>query len=144
MTKKENMKGIDNIIEIQENYYHSELQYSGSGKLMELDIFLPKEKIAFEYQGEHHYYDIYSLGSGWNQKEKDKEKRRICKEKEITLIEIPYWWDKQIQSLASTIHKERNDLLTLYHTDNNIQPIISIQQQQLEGNGNILILLIIL
>jgi hypothetical protein len=100
---------------------------------MELDIFLPKERLAFEYQGEHHYQDIYSLGSGWNQKERDEEKRKICKEKKITLIEIPYWWDKQISSLAATIYKERNDLLVLYPIDNDIQPITLTQQYSSEG-----------
>lgn len=78
---------------------------------MELDIFLPRENLAFEYQGEHHYYDVYAMGSGWNQQERDKEKRMRCKEKGITLIEIPYWWDKQKSSLISTIHQSRPDLL---------------------------------
>ena len=28
----------------------------------------------------------------------------------ITLIEVPYWWDKQVSSLASTIYNTRPDL----------------------------------
>ena len=99
-------------LEIQENYYHPELQRSRIGRSMELDIFLPKERLAFEYQGEHHYRDLYSIGSGWNQKERDEEKKTLCRGRQITLIEIPYWWDKQISSLAATIQKERPDLLT--------------------------------
>ena len=122
--------------EIQENYHHPELQHIGSGKRMELDIFLPKERLAFEYQGEQHYRDVYAIGSSWNQKERDEEKRISCREKEITLIEIPYWWDKQISSLAATIHKERKDLLITYPIGDDIQPITSIQQH-LEGKNNI-------
>jgi hypothetical protein len=29
----------------------------------------------------------------------------------ITLIEIPYWWDCKIESLAATIHKYKPDLI---------------------------------
>ena len=82
-----------------------------SNRVMELDIYLPNEKLAFEYQGEHHYSDIYSLGNKWIQKQKDEEKRKLCAENDITLIEIPYWWDKQIPSLVSSIHKQRKDLI---------------------------------
>jgi hypothetical protein len=78
---------------------------------MELDIYLPKEQLAFEYQGHHHYHDIYVMGNLWQQKERDKEKREACLQKGITMIEVPYWWDKQPSSLIATIHKHRVDLL---------------------------------
>ena len=82
-----------------------------------MDIFLPNEKLAFEYQGEHHYHDLYSMGSLWQQIQRDKEKKEICKQNGITLIEIPYWWDKQLSSLIATIHQQRKDLIF----DNNIK-----------------------
>jgi hypothetical protein len=88
---------------------------------MELDIFLPKEQLAFEYQGAHHYHDIYALGSGWSQQIRDKEKREKCKEKGITLIEIPYWWDNKLSSLISTIHRERSDLVSDHKSGEPIQ-----------------------
>ncbi len=78
---------------------------------MELDIFLPKEQLAFEYQGPHHYYNLPFFGNHWDQKNRDKAKREACKEHRITLIEVPYWWDKRIFSLAASIGKERKDLL---------------------------------
>ena len=73
---------------------------------MELDIFLLKEKMAFEYQGEHHYLDNYRSGmvTVWQQRQRDEEKRKACEEKGITLIEVPYWWDRQISSLVAMIH----------------------------------------
>ena len=38
----------------------------------------------------------------------------------ITLIEIPYWWDKSIESLASAIHKAQPALIV---TSTNMKPI---------------------
>ena len=81
-----------------------------------MDIFLPNEQLAFEYQGEHHYHDLYSMGSLWRQqRQRDKEKKEICKQNGITLIEIPYWWDKQLSSLIATIHQQRKDLIFDYN-----------------------------
>lgn len=78
---------------------------------MELDIFLPQEQLAFEYQGEQHYQDLYFMGHGWQQRQRDHEKEKACQENDITLIEIPFWWDKKIPSLVATIHKQRADLI---------------------------------
>jgi hypothetical protein len=80
---------------------------------MELDIFLPNEQLAFEYQGEQHYHDIYnSMGLLWQRKRQDEEKKELCKEKGITLIDIPYWWDRKLNSLAETIRQQRFNILT--------------------------------
>lgn len=71
---------------------------------IQLDVYLPKEHLAFEYQGEQHYYDIYAMGNLWFQREKDLEKKKACNYLGITLIEIPYWWDFERSSLMATIH----------------------------------------
>lgn len=45
--------------------------------------------------------------------ERDEEKRIACKTKGITLVEVPYWWDLDLQkSLKATIHKVRPDLIS--------------------------------
>lgn len=78
---------------------------------MHFDVFLKDQMVAFEYQGEQHYHDIYSLGPRWLYTQRDKEKRDECKRREITLIEVPYWWDAKAESLLATIHKHRPDLI---------------------------------
>lgn len=82
-----------------------------SGKQMELDVYLPEERLAFEYQGEGHYRDIYSLGSRWRQKQHDQEKRDACQRHGITLVEVPFWWDFEKSSLAATIQAQRDDVI---------------------------------
>lgn len=93
-----------------------------SGKIMELDIFIPSLKLAFEYQGQQHYQNMMHSDS----KEtisRDKEKAEACIENKITLVigkrlhkficscSVPYWWNKTSNSLIATIHKQRPELV---------------------------------
>jgi len=98
--------------EVHEDYIHQHL-YFKSGQNIQFDVFLEQEKLAFEYQGEQHFRDIYALGSPqWKYVERDEEKRVECKAHGITLIEIPYWWDFEKESLLATIHSFRSDLIS--------------------------------
>ncbi len=36
---------------------------------------------------------------------------KILTIKGITLIEVPYWWDRKYESLEATIYKQRPELL---------------------------------
>jgi hypothetical protein len=103
---------LNSFTEVLENYQHDEMKRLGSGRKIELDVYIPALQLSFEYQGEQHYSDVYALGNKWSQSSRDREKELACKEKGITLIEIPYWWNKEKSSLMATIHKERPDLLT--------------------------------
>lgn len=97
------------------NFPHPELTYKASGERMELDLYLPSLRLAFEYHGSQHYLDSRPTTTSilLIQQEKDEEKRRTCKKLDITLIEVPYWWDQQKGSLAASIAKERPDLIEL-------------------------------
>ena len=99
---------------MKEEYQVIDARRSLTGREILLDIYLPKEKLAIEYQGEGHFKDIYALGNRWRQKQRDEEKRKICLENGITLIEIPYWWNWKESTLIGTIREKRVDLLTLY------------------------------
>ncbi len=76
---------------------------------MEFDIFIPNLSLAFEYQGEQHYKDRYIFSSA-PYKARDKEKRRLAADYGISLVEVPYWWDKQKESLVEMIHRVRPDV----------------------------------
>jgi hypothetical protein len=81
--------------EVLFDFRHPELIFSDSGARMELDIWLPRLKLAFEYQGEQHFPDFYSgLFSDPDLPKRDEEKRKACLELGVKLIEIDYRWDK--------------------------------------------------
>lgn len=66
---------------------------NSSGNLMELDGYCKKLKIAFEYHGIQHYKYVkhFHNESSFEKRMKDDElKRKLCKQRGITLIEIPY------------------------------------------------------
>ena len=72
------------------------LKSSITGRKLELDIYLPERKLAFEYQGEQHYFPIDWWGGEESHEatqRNDAEKKRLCKEQGILLIRIRYDWD---------------------------------------------------
>lgn len=63
------------------------------GNRMELDGYCQKLRLAFEYHGKQHYSTVKFFGGGnkLNQRMKDdKLKGKLCRENNVTLIEIPY------------------------------------------------------
>ena len=90
---------------------------------VQFDVYFPKMNLAFEYQGVQHYQkqrsfliDTHSLN------ERDEAKKLLCKELNITLISIPYWWDYQVNSLKATIHQYRPDLIAAQEITSNPIP----------------------
>ena len=62
------------------------------GRKMELDGYNPKLGLAFEHQGEQHFEHNYfnlSKGSLGMRRKDDSDKRRLCKERGVTLLSIP-------------------------------------------------------
>lgn len=81
---------------------HPKLVHPDSGINMELDIYFPDILLAFEFHGVQHYNDTHR-GKLEQQLRRDKEKIEACSHANITLIIVPYWWNKSAASLAATV-----------------------------------------
>jgi hypothetical protein len=62
---------------------------------LELDGYNEELKLAFEYNGEQHEYYVPTFHKNgeedfYKQQARDEEKRKLCKDNDVTLIEIPY------------------------------------------------------
>ncbi|WP_345239571.1 hypothetical protein [Pontibacillus salipaludis] len=85
------------------------------GNKLELDGFCEELKIAFEYQGKQHYeyvpfFHQYSKQKFKERVEVDLKKAKLCREKGIKLIIIPYYKNKSDKALINFIQKEINKL----------------------------------
>jgi hypothetical protein len=99
---------------VLEDYRHPDI-VTAAGKPFELDYFYPRLKLAFEFQGEQHYKSLTYLNnidSLIEKRQQDINKRNLCKESGITLIEVPYWWDRKRSSLLATIRTQRPELFS--------------------------------
>jgi hypothetical protein len=60
---------------------------------MRFDIFLPELALAIEYQGQQHYQPVAAFGGdeGYLRiRERDAEKRRLCQENGVNLMDVRY------------------------------------------------------
>jgi hypothetical protein len=55
---------------------------------------------------------LHNEASMDERKQLDMMKEKMCKENGITLVKIPHWWDRKLESLASTIYSHRPDLFS--------------------------------
>jgi hypothetical protein len=92
------------------NVKHADLKWPSSQRLVELDCFIPELSLAFEYQGETHFRSSTLYGSHVAVNKNDKQKKELCSDAGITLIDIPFWWDQTESSLLATLSLYRPDL----------------------------------
>jgi hypothetical protein len=92
---------------ILEDYFHPDLAWGNQNRPIQLDIWVDGLKLAMEYQGEQHYYNLRVFGPGASLSDinkRDEAKKQLCIKNEIVLVCIPYWWDGKAESLSSTLN----------------------------------------
>lgn len=109
--------------DLEVNFKHPRILREKTNNPIEYDFFIPSKSIAIEYQGEFHYSSVFKGRSLVSQQERDKEKKQKSIENKITLIEIPFWWDKSRDQLIVTIQNARNDALREYTIDSSVTAI---------------------
>jgi len=78
--------------------------YSFPNEKIEFDVWIPLHKLAIEYQGEQHFYSVSGMSTHPKiYGQRDKLKAELCIAHGIHLVEIPYWWAGDCQSLAETL-----------------------------------------
>jgi hypothetical protein len=80
--------------EIQLTYKPRDLNFKDTRMKMEFDLYIASLSLAFECHGEQHYRFHFLQGPQEPGEKRDQEKKQLAKSMGITLIEVPYWWDK--------------------------------------------------
>lgn len=96
---------FENLIGIKFKKTHSEL----FGKL-ELDGYCEELRLAFEYQGQQHFFPVNfskklnAVEVFKSQQIRDDKKRKLCEEKKIKLITVPYYMADNNEILSRFIY----------------------------------------
>ena len=102
--------------EILEDYQHPEIKFPQTKRLVQLDVFIPSQSLAFEYQGEQHYQDIGIFQPSRVYQQQDQQKRALCEKYGIKLIEVPYWWNRTQEGLQDIIRQAKQEPITAHAT----------------------------
>jgi hypothetical protein len=86
-------KKISDILDNFQIKYIREYKINNSNNSLRLDFFIPQYNIGIEYNGRQHYEIVEKFGGKkefLKTIERDKRKIKICEEKNIKLLIIPY------------------------------------------------------
>eukprot|EP01121_Diplochlamys_sp_Union-15-3_P013862 TRINITY_DN4362_c0_g1_i1.p1 TRINITY_DN4362_c0_g1~~TRINITY_DN4362_c0_g1_i1.p1 ORF type:complete len:431 (-),score=54.16 TRINITY_DN4362_c0_g1_i1:183-1475(-) len=109
--KKSAQKLLCNIVKeifptytVIEEYTHPSMYFQESGRSMQFDVYILELNIAIEYQGKQHYHDINIFGPTSTYKARDTYKKIYCSREGITLVQIPFWWAYDKNTIATALN----------------------------------------
>lgn len=85
--------------------YRPEFLRRGNSQ-MSYDVYIPKLRLAIEYQGKQHFEPVEIFGGEENfqkQIERDAEKKRLSDMNNVTLVYINYWDDLSVDLIKQRI-----------------------------------------
>lgn len=97
-----------NNIEFQREYCMKGLYSPQTGFPLFFDFYLPKLRIAIEYDGIHHFKPKYGEKEFEGQKIRDGFKNYFCRKNKIKMIRIPCFREKKA---ADILLKQMSDFL---------------------------------
>jgi len=96
--------------EIRFSFEREDLIYSDTKRPFKLDIYLPRLSIAFEYLEDPNSGAQYAMGAHYSIYHFFKAKRIVCESRNITLVEVPSYWDRKKSSLISVVKRLRPEI----------------------------------
>lgn len=97
-----------NNLEFQREYYMKGLYSPKTGFPLFFDFYLPKYKIAIEFDGRHHFQPTYGQKEFEGQRLRDGFKNYFCKKNNIKMIRIPCFRQNKT---AEILLKQMSDFL---------------------------------
>ena len=70
-------------------------------KPLPFDFYLPEYNICIEFDGQHHYRDIFGISKLENTQSHDNIKNLYCYNNDIKIIRIPFWEGSNIADILS-------------------------------------------
>jgi len=80
---------------------------------MVFDVYVPSLNLIFEYQGHQHYNDNYLFGEIKSRLDRENEKHGACNSVGISYLKVPYWWQRDKESIVGVLHRYRPDILDI-------------------------------
>ena len=103
--ESKNEKIIREYLELHDIVYEQEKRFDDCKDKLYLpfDFYLPKYNMCIEYDGEQHYWDVFSKESTALTKAHDAIKTKYCTDNNIRLIRIPYYEKNNIETILSGV-----------------------------------------